>query len=66
MKCQVEAITGTASAYGPEKEGVVVRRIDEITDEDFEVSVAKWVRKDHVQDDEHWSNGLYRRHKIQR
>jgi len=28
----------------------------EFKDEQFSTSVAKWVRKDHVQSDEHWKN----------
>lgn len=36
-------------------EGFVVRWYDSFKDEDFEQAVGKWVRKDHVQTDEHWS-----------
>lgn len=37
-------------------EGFVVRIADEIKFEDFEKYVGKWVRKGHVQTDEHWMN----------
>lgn len=37
-------------------EGIVVRLADEFKYEDFEKSVAKYVRPNHVQTDTHWSN----------
>lgn len=40
------------------QEGVVVRVADMIKPEDWYGSIAKWVRKDHVQTDEHWTNQL--------
>lgn len=43
------------SAFGPEIEGYVVRVVEEISVELFSLSVAKYVRKGHVQTDEHWS-----------
>ncbi len=36
-------------------EGVVVRLVDAFTYDDFSISVAKYVRKNHVQTDKHWS-----------
>jgi len=36
------------------QEGFVVRIVDEIRFDDFDKKVAKWVRKGHVQTDEHW------------
>ena len=36
------------------QEGFVVRVTDEIKFEDFGTKVAKWVRKGHIQTDEHW------------
>ncbi|WP_144392573.1 RNA ligase family protein [Pleionea sediminis] len=45
-------------------EGYVVRLVDEFSYESFGRSVAKWVRKNHVQTDQHWmhaeivANGL--------
>lgn len=35
-------------------EGYVVRAADGFGFEDFQSNIAKWVRKDHVQTDEHW------------
>jgi len=35
-------------------EGYVVRVADSFTQTDFQTSMAKFVRKDHVQSDEHW------------
>lgn len=39
------------------QEGIVVRLADGFHYDDFSNSVAKWVRKDHVQTDEHWTKG---------
>lgn len=36
-------------------EGVVIRNIDYFHFNDFQENVFKWVRKDHVQTDNHWS-----------
>lgn len=40
--------------FGAKEEGYVVRLYDEFKYEDFEKSVAKYVRADHVPTDEHW------------
>lgn len=37
-------------------EGYVVRLADEFHRKDFGMSIAKWVRKGHVQTEEHWMN----------
>jgi len=37
-------------------EGFVVRNIKEFHYDDFQSNVAKWVRSNHVQTDEHWMN----------
>lgn len=44
------------SVYGPTREGVVIKVLNEFNDKDFGFNIAKWVRKDHVQTDDHWSN----------
>jgi hypothetical protein len=49
-------LSSLPSIYGGEREGVVVRVSDSFLDKDFSHCVAKWVRKDHVQTDEHWMN----------
>lgn len=36
------------------QEGFVIRLADEFKYKDFNKSVAKWVRKDHIETDEHW------------
>ncbi|MEZ5323717.1 MAG: RNA ligase family protein [Verrucomicrobiales bacterium] len=36
------------------QEGYVVRRSDAFAYDDFRISLAKWVRKGHVQTDQHW------------
>ena len=38
------------------QEGLVVRNVDSFHFSEFSNNVAKYVRKDHVQTDEHWSN----------
>lgn len=42
------------SVGGGIMEGLVVRQTLEFPDEDFPRVVAKWVRKNHVQTDDHW------------
>jgi hypothetical protein len=42
------------SVFGGPREGVVVRHAGEFRDADFQRSLAKWVRSDHVTTDEHW------------
>ena len=37
-------------------EGYVIRLADSFNFEDFDTSVAKWVRENHVTTDEHWMN----------
>lgn len=43
------------SAYGDEKEGIVMRITDEFDGDDFPNYVCKYVRANHVQTDEHWT-----------
>lgn len=42
------------SAFGGQREGVVVRLSGSFPDSVFGKSLGKWVRKDHVTTDEHW------------
>lgn len=42
--------------FGP-REGIVVRYADYFVAEEFSTAVAKWVRANHVQTDEHWTAG---------
>lgn len=50
----VEDLAAQPSACGGEREGVVVRVENSFNDADFHNSVMKWVRKNHVQSEEHW------------
>ena len=51
----VRSLDGAAkSQLGGDREGYVVRRADSFHYRAFRKSVAKYVRKDHVQTDEHW------------
>lgn len=49
-----ERLARAPSAFGGSREGVVVRLAGQFPEAAFGRSVAKWVRKDHVQTDEHW------------
>lgn len=53
------------SELGGEKEGFVIRRKGEFNKNDFSKNVFKYVRKGHVQTDEHWSKH-WRQAKINR
>ena len=51
----VEDLVYQESALGGIREGVVGRIQREFTDAEFETCVYKWVRKDHVNTDSHWT-----------
>ena len=55
---------GQPSIHGAEREGIVVRRKFEFPCSEFELSVAKYVRPNHVQTDEHWSHQQIRKQRI--
>jgi hypothetical protein len=67
---ELEALVGdlaaAPSALGGQREGVVVRLAGEFTDADFARSLAKWVRKGHVQTDEHWLHQAIRPQRLSR
>lgn len=44
------------STFGGPREGLVVRWTDGFLDEEFNGSLAKWVRQGHVQTDAHWTS----------
>lgn len=46
-----------AEVQTPQKEGYVIRLYDQFAYNDFGKSVAKYVRENHVQTDEHWTVG---------
>lgn len=52
----IELMASQPSKCGGEREGVVVRRAGTFWDHDFPLALAKYVRKDHVQTDDHWAH----------
>jgi hypothetical protein len=65
---ELEALTlslaAQPSVFGGPREGVVVRQAGEFRDADFQRSLAKWVRHDHVTTDEHWMHQNIRAQKL--
>ena len=55
LKELVENLVSKPSKLGGEIEGVVVRNAGMFHNDDFKDNVMKWVRKDHVTTDEHWT-----------
>ena len=51
----VEDLVTKPSVLGGSREGVVVRNAGDFENEDFGENVMKWVRKDHVTTDAHWT-----------
>lgn len=47
-----------ASKLNRESEGYVVRNYTSFPEKDFQLNVVKWVRKNHVQTDAHWSRHI--------
>lgn len=47
-------------------EGIVVRLSSSFKYEDFSLSIAKYVRKNHVQTDKHWSLGIIEENKLKK
>ena len=58
------SLAAQPSVFGGPREGVVVRRAGEFRDADFQRSLAKWVRHDHVTTDEHWMHQNVRAQKL--
>ena len=56
LKQLTEFLGKDKSFYGGEREGVVVRLSKEFSSNQFDYSLAKWVRKDHTKTDRHWRN----------
>ncbi len=48
------SLAARPSAFGGQREGVVVRLAGAFPDAAFAASLAKWVRRGHVTTDEHW------------
>jgi hypothetical protein len=55
LKDLTEKLASQPSELGGLREGIVVRSADMFHDDDFAKNVMKWVRKDHIQTDEHWT-----------
>lgn len=55
LKSLVDDLVSKQSELGGEIEGVVVRPAGMFHNDDFAENVMKWVRKDHVTTDEHWT-----------
>lgn len=51
----VEDLVKQPSALGGKREGIVIRNASMFHNDDFSENVMKWVRKGHVQTDEHWT-----------
>lgn len=51
----VEDLVSKPSELGGQREGIVVRNAGMFHNDDFSDNVMKWVRKGHVQTDEHWT-----------
>jgi hypothetical protein len=56
-RAKVAALLDGASAYGPEREGVVLRWADAFDVGEHQRAVGKLVRRDHVKTDQHWMHG---------
>jgi len=54
LRALTERLSREASAFGGSREGIVARVAAQFPEDAFSKNVAKWVRKDHVQTDEHW------------
>ena len=50
----IETHACMSSRFGNQREGVVVRVASGFLDSEFEKSISKWVRANHVQSDKHW------------
>ena len=59
-----ETLMSQSSACGGIREGVVVRKACEFTDDKFSESVMKCVRANHVQTSEHWKDQVIVRNKL--
>lgn len=55
LKEIVDDLVSKPSELGGEREGIVVRNAGLFHNDHFKDNVAKWVRKDHVKTDQHWS-----------
>jgi hypothetical protein len=54
LRALTDRLSREPSTFGGAREGVVVRVAAQFPDEAFGQRIGKWVRKGHVQTDEHW------------
>jgi ATP-dependent DNA ligase, homolog of eukaryotic ligase III len=55
LKSLTDKLVNQESFFGGMREGIVVRVTDSFIDDEFHKSALKWVRKDHVTTDSHWT-----------
>jgi len=55
LKEIVEDLVSQPSKLGGKCEGIVIRNANSFHNDDFSQNVMKWVRKNHVSTDEHWT-----------
>jgi len=55
LQALVEKLSNEPSALGGAREGIVCRNASLFHNDDFSTNLLKWVRKGHVQTDEHWT-----------
>lgn len=55
MNSLINKLTNQKSKLGGELEGIVIRNSDSFFNIDFKYNVMKWVRKNHVKTDIHWT-----------
>lgn len=60
LQSKVEELVNQTSILGGKREGIVVRQYDSFENKDFHKSFFKWVRKDHVKTDQHWTRNWKR------
>jgi hypothetical protein len=60
LEALTTSLANEPSALGGMREGVVVRRAGAFSEAELATSLGKWVRRDHVQTDEHWSHQAIR------
>ncbi len=64
LEALTTSLAAKPSAFGGHREGVVTRVAGEFAGAEFGRSLGKWVRKDHVQTDEHWQHQAIRPQKL--
>lgn len=55
LRDKVESLCKEPSELGGIREGIVIRNAEMFHNDDFSENLMKWVRKDHVTTDDHWT-----------